>query len=513
MIGRESRGDRHVVPQWRGVPQSVEAGEFQRLAEPRELSAASQSELRRFENEWEADSSVGLAADFVSAALIAGEFGRADEAARQVLRDSENPVLVRVAGRYQARMANDADFEALSDADLEGLGSHHLHLWVRRQKQRLAADPRNALAWSSLARRYTALGQFEHAEHAIRIALALAPNSRYVLRSAARFYVHVHQADRAFDLLGGSARVRNDPWLHASWLSVGSIAQARIPSLRTARRMLDDQSFRDIEHAELAAELATIELVGGSDKKSRKLFDVSLDAPTGNSLAQAQWASQRIPSLLDRVASSEAPFDAEAKAQRAAQAGNWESALASARGWQSDQPFDDRAAAVGSYIASVGLEDWSQALLFTEIGLRAAPGQPVLLNNKAFALINLGRLDEAEKVLAQAPSAGGGKGPEVTLAATRGLLAFRRGDPTRGRALYLRSIELARHHGDTDAQAMAIAMLLRTEANVGEWRDFSELVPQLRELANSVRDRGTAECVAKAVEIIHPPDTPEGEAP
>jgi tetratricopeptide (TPR) repeat protein len=265
--------------------------------------------------------------------------------------------------------------------------------------------------------------------------------------------------------------------------------------------MLEDGSFRDIEHAELAAELGTIELVGGADKQSRKLFDRSLDAPTGNSLAQAEWASRRLPSLVDRVARTNAPFDAEARAQRAAQAGDWETAIASARGWQSDQPFDERAAVVGSYIASVGLEEWEAAFHFADVGLRATPGQPLLLNNKAFALINLGKLEEAAKVLAQAPYADTGDGAGVTLPATRGLLAFRQGDPDRGRALYLEAVEIARRHGDTDAEAMAIAMLLRTEAYAGDRRDLTDLIPVLRTLAGLVKDRGAAECVAKAVEV------------
>ena len=377
-----------------------------------------------------------------------------------------------------------------------------MHLWIKRQKRRLEADPRNALAWSSLARRYTALGQFEHADRAIRLALALAPDSRYVCRGAARFYVHVHQADRAFVLFGESSRVGSDPWLHTRPGCRSGVSP--MPAFRVCVRRAEclkmDRS-RDIEHAELAAELATIELVGGSDRKSRKLFDRSLDAPTGNSLAQAEWASHRLPSLLDRVARTAAPFDAEARAQRAAQAGSWEAALARPPRLAVGPTFRRQSSrcrlvycigwfgGLGSGAAVHRDRATSQtgtASTSEQSGLRPSQSRTTRPGTTALTL---------------APVDGGGGGSDVTLPATRGLLAFRRGgDPERGRALYLRSIELARQNGDTDAEAMAVAMLLRTEAYAGDRRTRCVGAPLEEQLAGSVRERGVAECVAKAVE-------------
>lgn len=68
-----------------------------------------------------------------------------------------------------------------------------------------------------------------------------------------------------------------------------------------------------------------------------------------------------------------------------------------------------------------------------------------LMNNVAFALIEVGRLDEAERCIALVSHA---LHRDPYLTATLGLLNFRRGKPQRGEALYKEAISLARSAHD-----------------------------------------------------------------
>ncbi|MEZ5220267.1 MAG: tetratricopeptide repeat protein [Ilumatobacteraceae bacterium] len=287
----------------------------------------------------------------------------------------------------------------------------------------------------------------------------------------------------------------------AAMLASASVASLPVRELKLARRILSDDSFRLIERSELESELATLDLRTGSDKKARKAFQRSLVEPTDNALAQAQWASKALQSLEVSPQVTEVPFNAEARTRAATEAGRWSDAVDQAVKWLDDQPFDTDAAVLGSYAASLGLNDWSTAIEIARSGLTAQPSHPMLLNNLAYALVEDGQFTAASEALSRVPEADGvGRVPPT---ATRGLLAFRTGSVQLGRALYTEAIAAAAKIGDRSLEAMARAMLLREELKVGDLQTSSEMAAALQRIAGGLsKEPGVATVLARVADEL-----------
>ena len=358
-------------------------------------------------------------------------------------------------------------------------------LLVSAAKQRVQRDPRDAIAWSDLARRYVALGQNLKAEKSLKVARSLAPDSRYLLRSSARFYVHIGQPDRSLALLMASPRHKTDPWLLASSLATTALLGQKVGLSRAAKSVLDSGNFRPIELTELRSEFATLQLAAGQDRRARKFFRDSLAEPNDNTLAQAEWASKEARLDLELEGYS-VPFAAEAHAKSAASSSNWEAALDLSIDWLDDEPFDARAAAFGSYVAATGLEDWQSCVSLSEAGLVANPDDPLLLNNLAFGLAELGDLERSLLVLSRAERSHPSAELVPALKATAGLLSFRSGNSALGRSQYLDAIRLARAEGQA-VTLLAMSMLLREEALAGVQLD-AETFAEAERIRQAVPD-------------------------
>jgi Tfp pilus assembly protein PilF len=415
------------------------------------------------------------------------------------LAEHENPTYQELAGRVLGNVGTgELVLPVRKGSSLPGL----FHSKIADSKRRVKRDPRNPIAWADMARRYTALGQFEQAQKALRIAGSLAPNSRYILRISSRFFVHIGDPAMASHLLRQSPRTTEDPWLMAALLSATSLAGRPLPGKNVARRILDSGRFEPIENSDLVSELGTLEMKAGDDRRARKLFRQSLVTPTDNSLAQVEWASHKLRSLDVQLDAFDVPFAAEAVALSAAQRGDWATALSESVRWLDDQPFDSDAAMHGSYVAAVGLEDWEQSRAIAEIGLRSNPTHPTLANNLAYALVEMGRLAEALAPLRTAALNVSEQPDRVAILATTGLLAFRQGDADSGRDLYRQSIELSKRLNDTDAETMARSMLLREEVRAGQLANALALLEALEKLAARVQDLGVLRCVERAAGLV-----------
>jgi len=265
---------------------------------------------------------------------------------------------------------------------------------------------------------------------------------------------------------------------------------------------VDDDNFRPIERAELVSEVATFDLRSGTDRKAKALFLRSLATPTDNSLAQVEWASRQMPSLAVPLDEIDVPFAAEARARSAAAGGDWEVALSEGRSWLDDQPFDTEAAIHASYVASVGLERWTVSAELAEIGLRARPGNVLLINNLAYALAELGKLNEAAEQLARADLRSAGKTDRVAVMATGGLLEYRLGRFADGRERYRAAIEFARRSGERDAETMATAMFIREEVLSGQPDDLETALSVAKALDREVSDPGVRRCVERSSVLL-----------
>jgi len=340
---------------------------------------------------------------------------------------------------------------------------------IARLKVVLDREPRNAVRWADLAREYTVLAQPVKALRAMRVALALAPESRFVLRSASALYVQFDDKERALRLLESAPSLALDPWVMAPYVAISDLAHHKRRHHRDATRLLDDQNMSQRDLAELAAALGTSELNAGSDRKGRQLLRRSIEVPTENSLAQIEWISARLRTRLGGRIPPDVPRDFEAHARQAAYVGRWRDAVGSSAKWLTDQPYSGEAACFGSFAAWIA-EDWAEAYRFADKGLTSNPGNPVLLNNGAVALVEAGELGRAVKLLTESRSLPTGRLDRAVLTATEGLLFFRSGMIDEGRQRYNRIIAFFEVQHEKQIAARASLILAREEmlANTSE---------------------------------------------
>jgi tetratricopeptide (TPR) repeat protein len=225
-----------------------------------------------------------------------------------------------------------------------------------------------------------------------------------------------------------------------------------------AGRLLLDKNFTPRELSELACALGTVELRRGEFGRSRKLFTDALTDPSDNSVAQIAWASPTLGLEYDRDTLS-TPTAWEARAIAAHRDGRWKMAIDEAQMWIRDQPFASRPAALASYEASKG-GMFELGASLARGALEANPDEFILLNNAAFCLLSMGRVDSAITCLARINERELSDDERVTFDSTHALLLYRRGEYERGRATYLEAINTCR---DPTTKALVKILLAREE--------------------------------------------------
>lgn len=307
-------------------------------------------------------------------------------------------------------------------------------------------------------------GRSDRALHEMQVALGLAPDNRFVLRSAARFFVHLDKPDEANAILNRSDRVNVDPWLLAAEISTAQLAELGTRGVRRARELLARANFSQHSLSELTSELATTELGSGRDKKARELFRLSLADPTENAIAQAESVADKGHLEIDPgLLRFERGF--EARALYAARRAEWEGATSEAVEWHRDQPFSLEPFHFATYTASFGTGDFRLAVELAQLGLKAHPQDRMLRNNAAYALANLGETIQARTYL-QHPLFMATEDDFVEVA-TMGLIHFREGDVEGGRGLYEVAVEGLSKLRRRDLVALAVGHWAVEEARAG----------------------------------------------
>jgi tetratricopeptide (TPR) repeat protein len=215
---------------------------------------------------------------------------------------------------------------------------------IRALKQTLRNSPRNVLPRADLALEYTGLGLLEQALKAMDVALRLAPDDRFILRSAARLLVHVGDSDGALEVLRHSDRTKIDPWLSAAEISIASTADRPSRFAKRAAHIVTGDRFPARQTTELASALATLEASTGAVKKALRLFRRSLVDPTENVVAQATWAAQRLDINELQPQNLDVPGSFEARALTHVKGGDFAVALDATWKWLADQTFSKTAA-------------------------------------------------------------------------------------------------------------------------------------------------------------------------
>jgi tetratricopeptide (TPR) repeat protein len=442
---------RHIFPRWRSFEATSSLGELVLPATRRELNTDALDEsLARGISEWKEDPSLWRGLDLLGTAVVAG---RLDEFAALIAEVRENPNAPRPARDVFEKSARTSP-EHLSIQECESVSDQYERGAIKKSRVRLATAPRDAIEWVELARAYTIAGLNEKARRAISAALQLAPVNRFVLRSAARFFLHYGDRDRALALLSRSPILGHDPWIMASEIAIADSIGKSSKVIRIAREKIE-AGIAPTDLTELASALGSLEAENGNDRIARRHLRRAIVGANENSIAQIGWLNRsQLNGSID-VSFSNPPLLHEAKAWSCFYRGDFEVAQQESLCWLIDQPFASAPAALASYIASDLLWNFEKGKTIAQAGLMSNPDDPLLLNNLAVCLLEIGELDAAETALARIKPDEAEKRIDPAYKATFGMLAFRRGNTDKGRKLYLEAIEKARSQGSKATAARA----------------------------------------------------------
>lgn len=451
--------NRNVVPRWRTFRDTLALGELGSGSDtPLELRVPTEDWLAERKHAWEHHRTVWHAADLLSAGVGLRRVSEVQDAALFLASHKQAPSPARDLARKVLGRSPRVTYSGDMREDLEEIQDQ-----IHSRRVQLSDDPRNAILWVDLALFYTVQGLRKQAARAMAIATSLNHSNRFIVRSAARFYLHTDDAERAHDLLRRAPAVRRDPWLMSAEIAV-ALAARRSPRLVDAgRKCLDDAALRPGDTSELASALATVEHVNGKDRIAKKLFRYALDSPNENSLAQVEWASERITGLSVNVSEFNVPCNFEAKALEYFSHGEWDAAYENARRWLTDQPFAASPAILSSYIASSILERHDESVEILERSLQSNPNNATVVNNLAFAYASLGQTDAAQRALHLVNVEKLEADDKLAIIATQGLIDYRNGFIDIGRERYKEAMEIAAASGNKRKFVEAMIFMAREE--------------------------------------------------
>ena len=426
------------------------SGELRPLTRTNEKpdSGAISTELAKRLVRWRTDPSLLTAAELVETAIVDGRDSEAVRAATRLVQidGRATPLIKEQAARLLARAGAKMPWSTntlLSPAAIS--------IWRKRTRD----HPQDALAWMELALHQTIIGKIDSARRSVAIAMQFAPNNRHVLRSAARFYLHAEDRERAHDILVRSPATRSDPWLLAAEISTAGIVGRSPKYTKAAAHILADGGLFPRQITEMAAAIGTLELVDGNRKKARKAFDQSLVDPNGNAAAQAEWASPQFGGLLIPLNRLEAVAEpAEALAFHRFGERRYGEVPKYCETWATEEPYSIRPYEFGSAAAGAA-GDYLTAIDLAIRGLKQRPGSPRLSNSLAFALASVDRSVEALNALEQMKTENIDETTNLVAVANRGLIAYRSGRPGEGAARYRDAVDGFRKLGERRNEANA----------------------------------------------------------
>jgi tetratricopeptide (TPR) repeat protein len=430
-------------------------------------------ELRERLEAWRNSNDVVAAAELVETAIVEGREQEAERAARSLMREESGatPLVRKQAALLLGRLGPEGPSPTSID-----IGS------IRRHVYRF---PEDALSWVDLALGYVTKGEKDKAQRAMRVALQLAPTDRHVLRSAARMYLHLDDPEHAHDVLQRSEATKFDPWLVAGEIALSSAAGRKPQFFKVGIGMVEDGGFQPLHVSELASAIGTVHLRDGN-RRARKLFRTSLVNPTGNSLAQAEWANPHLGGELVTSKQIDDVLDSgEARAFHAYWQGDFEGLIRICEQWMTEEPFASKPYAVGSSVA-ITIGDLDLGYRLAERGLELEPDSLLFRNHLAYALIEKGEYPRATQILRQALIKKPDDVSAEYLAATASMLSMRLGEIEDGIAGYKAVIAAFRRQGNKNLEASAAAYLALEAARAGS-DSASEFIKQAEELAKDLR--------------------------
>jgi tetratricopeptide (TPR) repeat protein len=483
--------DRHVIPNWRSFINTGKLGELNG-SKGIKLDSSFKPDITDILDDWSENKNLGVAGDLLGVALLSNQQDNliVKEISEFIIknRDKASVALIHAANLVNqpprlTELNLNFDEESI-DTFKESFQLHNIFNEIALLKKKLIQNPLNSIAWVEISRLHAILGQQDKAERAMKNAIFLSPENRFVLRNSARFFTHIGHVEFAHEIIRKSSLVKNDPWVMATEISLATLQNRSSRFTKAGLQIIESNSFHPFNVSELASALATLEFKNASVKKSKKLFSKSLINPNDNSLAQAEWAEQE-----DTSFASVNPQDFkvnnsfEALARDSAQHRRWKEAIDFSKKWFLDLPFSKGAVIFGNEIAYSKLKDHDLAVEIAKAGLVSHPNDIQLINNIVYSLCLQDKVDEAEKYLLKVKKEdlSVNKIHQICLTASKGLFCFRKGFKDEGRLLYFEAMKISKEVNNLYLNSSAYVNYCREEVLVNEI-DCSTLIPRLEEI-------------------------------
>lgn len=480
------KSDRRILPRWRDSSKATGNADFLSLKGLAKPKVDLKQQLLEQEDDFAQRPSIGTAAEMLSLALLAGNDEAAQHAAAFIMghKKAAPATLLKLAssvGNHENAFPS---------------GPYTPSQSVSYTRHLLNLEPRNPVLWSDMARHFASLGNKHQAMRCMTTALSLAPNHRWMLRTASRFLVHQGDPVAAHKLLASHVRTPEDPWLIAAELACAQVAGRPPKFWRQATDILRFNRFAPAHTTELATAVAMMELEAGAKKRARKLVQNGLICPTENTLAQVFWAKENrhlndgfeLDQLVQR-----AVYAYEAEYQLKLLNGDLKGALQAAYTWGQDEPFAARPCMEIAYISSM-LDDHKTTIeMASRVKKIDGRADTTLELNAIFADLSSGRLNVEEhkveldhikaKLLAAIKQA---DGDSYHAAANLGLWCYRYGDLSVGEQTYQLAISIAAKQHHNEAAAMAATFAAR-EAILARTASASALLQQAKEMVEKTK--------------------------
>lgn len=479
--------NRVVFPRWRDFKSTSQSGDIRPFAKP-PVKIFTKADIDDKINIWNSEQDISSATELLNSAFNLGLKEFTKDPAEFILKSKQNipdglgKIINSVLGISEAEKAPLQNFN-------KNTVNKYFHVQIADHRKKITNYPYNAIMWVELGRLHAIVNNLEKAERALLIALHLAPENRYVMRSLARFYVHSKSPEKALYYLNRSNITKHDPWLLSTHISVTKLVKGKSsPFIKNGFQLLEASEFSPFDKNELASSLGTVELFNGEFKNARKLFKKSLLNPNDNSVAQASWASHHITGITIEQKSIDLPCAYEARALDFFHKENYDEALAEGIKWLLDEPFASRPARFSSHIANTFATDYTLATELSRFALQNSPNNFDLVNNLAYSLCLENKPIEAELEFSKLNLTTLTEREKIIYTATRGLMMYRKGNAEAGKPMYKEAISKAKELGDDYLYRLAMVNFVREETTATP-NIIQEIEPMVKILKDTSKEK------------------------
>lgn len=461
---------RNVLPNWRQYDLTARLGEFS--SSIINSSTLSLFPIDSYIYDWKDNRTLPHAADLICAAILNNQTNNLEviKAAKFIVDNQDyvsnlmlktaNSILETPVEHYRKEYSNISN--KIENISLQEDIIRKKISILKKTKDNFCNNP---IAYCELSRYYVILGQLNKAKTAIETAIHLAPNHRFISRSAARFFLHIKEPERARYILSHNKYLNYDPWLLASEIAINTLMGRNSRNIKKGKELILSEKYSSFSLSELSSAIGTQEINQGNLKSCKKFFNLALSDPNDNTLAQAKFLKSRHSDLnfdFKEVNSIQNAFEAQAISFY--DQNDFMNSLIAAVNWIEDMPFTKRPVFYAANLAYSFIKDYELAIKIINIGLKSNPYNVILMNNKAYVCALTGNFMEAENLINAAKRLTSDLEIQTCLTATEGLIEYRKGNNLRGKELYTQSIHKASHElKDEELKNMAILNHTREE--------------------------------------------------